>query len=97
MSAQGLPAWPQFPSSLLKRLRAAAPAEAVLHLALWSGESVALRRIVEETEDGLLAELNVPSSDAGALVAIPWQAICRVEADPEVGHRARPGFRPDRS
>lgn len=86
-----------FPTGLLAALRAQAPEGAVWRLGLWNGETVALRRILAETEDGVLGELRgAPGADQpAAVVAVPWDAIARIEAAPETAHRARPGFRPE--
>ena len=84
-----------FPTGLLAALRAQAAEGAVWRLGLWNGETVGLRRILAETEDGLLGELRgVPGADQPpTVVAVPWDAIARIEAAPETAHRARPGFR----
>lgn len=87
----------RFPQALLAALRAEAPEGSLLQLGLWHGESLTLKRVVRETEDGILAELEPPpaggSADRGpSLAAIPWHAIARVQAVPPPARRARPGF-----
>ena len=89
--------WPRFPQALLAALRGEAPEGGLLQLGLWHGETLTVRRVVQETEDGLLAELEPPAvgggSERGAgLVAVPWTAIARVQALPQPARRARPGF-----
>lgn|GEM_PF-3003142 len=87
----------RFPGALLAALRAEAPEGALLRLGLWSGETVVVRRVLRETEDGLIGELQgAPGAegDGTAVVAVPWHAVARVEATPGATRRARPGFRP---
>ena len=89
--------WTGFPQGLLAALTAAAPEGAVLKVALWNGETVALRRVVSQTGDGLLGEVEPPATAApaeGTLVAIPWQAVARITAAPAGVRRSTPGFRP---
>lgn len=89
------PAPSPFPRALWKALREAAPEGAILRLGLRSGETSVLRRIVAETADGLLGEADsAPGATETALVAIPWDAILRAEAQAAPGRRARPGFHP---
>jgi hypothetical protein len=88
--------WPPFPRALLASVRAAGSAEGLLQLGLWHGEVLTVRRIVEETEEGILAELEpTAGADRGpAIAAVPWHAIARVQWNPSVPRKGRPGFVP---
>lgn len=86
----------RFPADLLAALRAAVPAGSVLRLGLWNGEAVALSRVVSELPSGVLGEVDgatAPDARGPVLVAVPWQAIARVDALPPK-HRMPPGFAP---
>lgn len=87
----------RFPSALLAALRAEVAEGGLWRLGLWNGETVTLSRIVRETEDGLIGEVQAAAGadvDRPGLVAVPWQAVARVEALPSAARRARPGFHP---
>ncbi len=86
--------WPPFPAGLLQRLRATQEGPATVHLLLWNGERLRLQRVVEETEEGLLAETDRGPEEQAAVVAIPWQSIAAAEIRADPTHRVRPGFRP---
>jgi len=89
--------WPRFPQALLRALREAAPEGGLLQFGLWHGESLTVRRVLAETDEGVLAELEPPASAAErgpSVVAVPWYAIARVETLPPPARRARPGFVP---
>ncbi len=67
--------WPVFPRALLAALRHAGPADAKLRFVLVDGGLVAVGRIVQEDDFGLVVE-----TDDQTTVAIPWHALLRVEA-----------------
>ena len=90
------PGFPPFPRTLLAALRENAPDGSILQLGLWHGESLSVRAIVRETEEGLIAELQpspTAADDRGpAVVAVPWHALARVQAVPAPARKARTGF-----
>lgn len=91
------PPFPPFPRALFQALARAAEGEVVLRLGLWNGETVSVRRVVQETDDGILGEAasdGRPGDGRGPVwVAVPWHAVARVEAAPEAPRIPR-GFVP---
>ncbi len=90
--------FPPFPRALLAALRESAPEGSALQIGLWHGESLSVRTVLRETEEGLLAELApapTASDDRGpTVVAVPWHAIARVQASPAPARKTRTGFAP---
>lgn len=93
MASQNSP-WPPFPPALLERLRASGEGSGTIRLLLWNGERVHIRRVVEETGDGLIVETDTAPGEPTTMAAVPWQAIAGAEVRGDPTHRARPGFRP---
>ena len=88
--------FPPFPRTLLTALRETATDGSVLQIGLWHGESLSVRTILRETDEGLLAELQpaptAPDDRGPAVVAVPWHAIARVQAVPAPARKSRTGF-----
>ena len=93
MATQNSP-WPPFPPALLERLRALGEEEGTVRLLLWNGERVPVRKIVEETADGVIVEADTAPGEPATMVAVPWQAIAGADVRGEPTRRSRPGFRP---
>lgn len=85
---------PPFPPALLRRLRAAGEGSGTVRLLLWNGERVPVRKVVEETEDGMIVETDTAPGEPAIIAAVPWQAIAGAEVRGDPTRRARPGFRP---
>lgn len=90
------PGFPPFPRALLAALREAAADGSVLQLGLWHGESLSIRTILSETDEGLIGELapapTTPDDRGPAVVAVPWPAIARIQAVPAPARKSRTGF-----
>ena len=85
----------RFPSALLAALRDAGPQDAELRVGLWGGDTVAFRRLLKETDDGLVGEVEEDRPGRGtAVVAVPWHAISRIAVVAAAPKRGRPGFLP---
>ncbi len=81
-----------FPPSLFTQLQAAAPKNAHLRLALWNGDVVVAKRVLRQTDEGLLVECDGADGEP-AICAVAWFGLARVETAPGT-RRGRAGFLP---
>lgn len=89
-----------FPQALLKALQARAPEGHLVQLSLWHGEALVLRRVLEQTADGILAELEPPPAESAeerptVVAAVPWTSIAAARTVKAPVRRGRPGFLPE--
>lgn len=92
MTMTNVPGAP-FPPELLERLRAIGGV-GTLRLLLWTGERIPVRRIVEETAEGLIVETETAPGEPATMAAVAWSAMAGADLRGEATRRGRPGFRP---